>query len=856
MSIVEADRPVQQTLRRLRYNRKMQISRRLNDHFTPHHYDLSLSIDRPQRSFKGTVTIHGTAVTEGSLWLHAHDLVIESCHVDGHAVSYEIGENDELELKSEAATGSDHIAVIGFSGTITDQMHGMYPCYFEHDGVKKELIATQFESHHAREVFPCVDEPAAKATFDVTLTTETGVTVLGNMPVKSQSTENDRLVTAFDRTPKMSSYLLAWVYGDMIKKTATTKSGVEVNVWATVAQPETSLDFALDIATRTVDFFDEYFGTPYPLPKCDHVALPDFSSGAMENWGLITYREVALLAEPGKTSVSSKHRIAAVIAHELSHQWFGNLVTMNWWNNLWLNESFANLMEYIAIDALEPSWNVWFDFAAYETVSSLRRDATDGVQAVQVDVNHPDEISTLFDPAIVYAKGSRLLRMLEQYVGPDAFRDGLREYFVTHAYSNTSEADLWQALSASSGKDIATLMTPWITQPGYPVVHVKNGGLEQEQFFIGDYDESERLWPVPLSANDSGIPELLDTKEVPIAVDVTTRLNVNDSAHFISHYEAQTVEAILNDVKNGTVEPVNRLQFLHEQTLLARGRLITSADLLPAIDAYANETTESVWDIMALAVGELKKFVEADASAEPALRAFSRNLAQAQFARLGWDSVDGEPESDTKLRATIIGMMVYGEDPAVLAHAADLADGDVSTINPELRSLVLGAAVRHASSDTLFTQLLDLHASTQSAELQQDIAAGLTSTKNDEQIHRLLGILKDQTKIRSQDVARWFVYLIRNRYSRDATWKWLQDNWSWIETTFGGDKSYDDYPRYAATGLSTREKLDEYVAFFTPLREQKSLTRVIDMGIREISARVDLIEADREAVRLALLERQ
>jgi aminopeptidase N len=834
----------------------MKTSRRLNDLFSPQHYDLSLTIDRPQRRFNGTVTIKGTSITDGSLWLHAHALTIESCHVDGHEVAFEAGENDELELKFEAVADSQHVAVIGFSGTITDQMHGMYPCYFEHDGTKKELIATQFESHHAREVFPCVDEPAAKATFDVILTTETGVTVLGNMPVKSQSTENERLVTAFERTPKMSSYLLAWVYGDMIKKTATTKSGVEVNVWTTVAQPAASLDFALDIATRTADFFDDYFGTPYPLPKCDHVALPDFSSGAMENWGLITYREVALLAEPGKTSVSSKHRIAAVIAHELSHQWFGNLVTMNWWNNLWLNESFANLMEYIALDALEPSWNVWFDFAAYETVASLRRDATDGVQAVQVDVNHPDEISTLFDPAIVYAKGSRLLRMLEQYVGPAAFRDGLRHYFASHAYGNTSETDLWHALSASSGKDIARLMTPWITQPGYPVVHVDSDGLRQEQFFIGDHAESDRVWPIPLGADNGDLPELLDTRKTSVAIDASTRLNVNDSAHYITRYPAHTVEGILKDVRAGKVDPVGRLQFLHEQTLLARGRFVTSADLIPTIDAYGNETTESVWDIMALAVGELKKFVEADATAEPALRQFSRDLAASQFARLGWDMVNGESESDTKLRATIVGMMIYGEDQAVLTHAAKLANGDILSINPELRSLALGAAVRHSSDDTLFDRLLDLHANTQSAELQQDIAAGLTSTKDDAQIQRLLGMLKDQTKVRSQDVARWFVYLIRNRYSRDAAWQWLQENWTWIETTFGGDKSYDDYPRYAATGLSTRDKLDEYVAFFTPMRNQKSLTRVIDMGIREINARVDLIEADRDEVRKSLLERQ
>lgn len=832
----------------------MQISRRLTDHFTPNHYNLSLNIDRKARKFSGVVVINGLMNSDGSLWLHSKDLNITECHVDGTSVSFLQGENDELEIKASSTRGSTHVVTLEFTGTITDQMHGMYPCYFEHDGASKELIATQFESHHAREVFPCVDEPAAKATFDVTLTTESGVSVLGNMPVKQQETTGDQLVTTFETTPTMSSYLLAWVVGELHKKTAHTKSGVEVNIWATPAQSPDSLTFALDIATRTIDFFDDYFGIAYPLPKCDHVALPDFSSGAMENWGLITYREVALLAEPGAVSVSSKHRIAAVIAHELSHQWFGNLVTMKWWNNLWLNESFANLMEYIAVDAIEPSWNVWFDFAGYETVMSLRRDATDGVQSVQVDVSHPDEISTLFDPAIVYAKGSRLLHMLERYIGSDAFRNGLRAYFETHAYKNTSETDLWDALSKSSGRDVAALMTPWISQPGYPVIHIDTEGLRQEQFFIGEHSASTRTWPVPLGASHADIPALLETSSLQLAVDQATRLNTDDSAHFITHYPEDMLRIHLDAVRAGTIDPIGRLQLLHEQTLLARGRLISSAQLVPLINVYKDETIESVWDIMAVAVGELKKFVEDDEQSEAALRATSKVLASPQFNRLGWTQLDGELETDTKLRATIIGMMTYGEDKDVLSHAAALAAGDIETIDPELRALVLGSAVRHATDDTLFKSLIQAYTSTSSAELQQDIASGLTSTKSQRQIDELLGMLTQPRIIRSQDVARWFVYLIRNRYSRTKTWDWLRDNWQWIETTFGGDKSYDDYPRYAASGLSTKQQLQEYREFFEPLKSQKSLTRVIEMGMSEIQARVELIEADAAEVRSTLLE--
>ena len=496
---------------------------RLIKTFTPNHYSLSVDLsDAADYVFSGTVSIQGKSPQAGKILLHAKDLAIQSATIDGRSADFEHGKFDELSIGDDSTAIGPHNIVITFSGKITDAMHGLYPCYYEHEGVKKQLFATQFESHHAREVFPCVDEPEAKATFDVTLTTTPGITVLGNQPVKWQREKDEKLVTTFETTPRMSSYLLAWVVGEMHRKTATTKDGVEVNVWATPAQRPESLDFALDHAVKTIEFFDEYFGVAYPLPKSDHVALPDFSSGAMENWGLITYREIALLADPATTTVSSKQYIATVISHELSHQWFGNLVTMKWWNNLWLNESFATMMEYIAVDAIHPEWNVWLDFAAGESIMALRRDAIDGVQAVQVEVNHPDEISSLFDGAIVYAKGARLLRMCQQFVGDEAFRLGLKSYFTEFAYQNTEADDLWKHLSAASGKDISALMHTWISQSGYPVVHVNSDGLRQEQFFIGPHEPSHKLWPIPLDAESSeDLPALLETSELslPIADD-------------------------------------------------------------------------------------------------------------------------------------------------------------------------------------------------------------------------------------------------------------------------------------------------------------------------------------------------
>lgn len=838
----------------------MQTIQKFKDTFAPTHYELSINLNREQRTFGGVVTIYGQSFgEENKISLHSKDLSIESVTMDGKTAEYKLDVFDELCITHPDIIAGEHVLVVGFSGKITDAMHGLYPCYYEHDGVKKELLATQFESHHAREVFPCVDEPAAKATFDVTLTTEPDVTVLGNMPIVDQTDQDGRLVTRLGTTPLMSTYLLAWVVGELHRKTDRTKSGVEVNVWATQSQAAESLDFALDIATRTIDFFDEYFGTPYPLPKSDHVALPDFSSGAMENWGLITYRESTLLAHPKTTSISSKHYIATVIAHELSHQWFGNLVTMNWWDNLWLNESFATLMEYIAVDALHPEWDIWLDFATSDVTSALRRDSLEGVQPVQVEVSHPDEITTLFDPSIVYAKGARLLRMLQSYIGHEAFQAGLKNYFAAHAYQNTVGDDLWRALSEASGKDIAGLMNTWISQPGYPVVHAERAAdgtvsLSQNQFLIGPHQPSSKLWPIPLHSSSPELPEIFDVKQMQTAapVEPPLMLNVGLSAHFITHYSPELLGAILTRVSSLT--PLDRLQILHEQTLLARAGEINSAHLIPLLSAYKHENHEAVWDMLSLTVKELRKFVEEDDAAHAKLRDFSAGLARSEYARLGWQKAVEEPENDTKLRPNIISLMIYGQDPDALATALKLySENKPEDLEPELRGVILAAAVRHGEDPAIIDTLVEHYRTTQHTDLQLDIASALASTKDQAAAARLLELMQDSSVVRHQDVAFWFAYLLRNRESRRLSWDWLRGNWGWVESTFAGDKSYDTFPRYSAGALSTREYLSEYREFFGPMKDNPALARIIAIGESEIEGRVDIIERDGEAVRRALI---
>ena len=828
---------------------------RLFSQFIPEHYEIQWDLRRARakRQISGTAKITGLQVVDGTIRLHAKDLSVARVLVNQQEIDEFFTENDELIIPHP---GANRVTIsINFSLKLTDSMHGIYPCYFTLDVKRQELYATQFESHHAREAFPCIDEPEAKATFDISLVSDEPV-LLGNMPISAQ---NDS-VTTFATTPRMSTYLVAFVAGDLQRATTKTKNGVEVNVYATKAQPANSLTWALDHAARTIEFFDEYFGVPYPLPKSDHVALPDFSSGAMENWGLVTYREVALLADPNTSGISSKQYIATVVAHELSHQWFGNLVTMKWWNNLWLNESFATLMEYLATDALHPEWKQWSEFASNEGVSALRRDAIDGVQPVQVDVSNPAEISALFDGAIVYAKGGRLLRMLQTWIGDDAFRRGLTDYFTKFQYDNTSGDDLWDRFAHASGKDVRTLMNTWISQPGYPVVFATLADgqltLRQERFFVGPHQQSTQVWPIPLNANNPELPNILteSTFTTAYASRDLLLINAENTGHFITLYDDTLRAQITRAILAGELSPSVRAQYLNEQLLLARGGYLPSSALVDLLSAYQNEADQKVWEIISLTIAELKKFVDQDIAAEQMLRSFVGRLARPQFERLGWEPLANETEHDTKLRTIIIGCMLYSEDIETVRRAHELYEtSPIEQLNPELRPLILSAVVRHDKEPRhIIDNLIKYYKNTPSADIRSDITTGVTATRDIDQIKRLIKLLTDMHTIRSQDTVYWFVDLLRNRYGREQTWRWLRDNWKWIEKTFASDKSHDYFPRYAASLLMTRAQLEEYKTFFMPLRSDNSLTRAIDMGILDLEGKLEIIERDAPGVIAAL----
>ncbi|RSI45243.1 Aminopeptidase N [Streptococcus sanguinis] len=842
----------------------MQAVKHFIETFVPEHYDLFLDLNRADKTFSGKVTITGEAKTS-KISLHQKDLTVEAVEVAGQARPFTLDkDNEALYIELEAA--GPVVVTITYTGKITDNMTGIYPSYYTVDGVKKEIISTQFESHFAREAFPSVDEPEAKATFDLALKFDQaeGELALSNMPEIDVENRKATGVWKFETTPRMSSYLLAFAAGDMQGITAKTKNGTLVGVYATKAHPASNLEFALDIAVRCIEFYEEYYGVKYPIPQSLHVALPDFSAGAMENWGLVTYREIYLLVDENSTALS-RQTVALVVAHELAHQWFGNLVTMKWWDDLWLNESFANMMEYVSVDAIEPSWKIFEDFQTSGAPYALKRDATDGVQSVHVEVKHPDEINTLFDGAIVYAKGSRLMHMLRRWLGDDAFRKGLGAYFEKHQYGNTIGRDLWDALSQASGRDVAAFMDAWLEQPGYPVVtaKVENDSLilTQKQFFIGEHEDKGRLWPVPLNSNWQGLPDTLTTERLEIPNyaalaaqnDGALRLNTENTAHYITDYQGELLDALLNNLSS--LDNISKLQIVQERRLLAESGKISYADLLPVISKLANETSYMVVSAVSQVLEGLNRFVDEGSQTEEDYKALLKVLSQSNFDRLGFEKQEGESDEDEMVRQLIVGNMIKADDETAKAQASQIFDkyrDNLEKLPAAIRLQVLVNQIKHHESKELAKLYLDLYVASNDGSFKNALSTALSYTKNKETLDELLATWKDKFTVKPQDLSAWYARFLSRDFTQEAVWTWARENWDWIKAALGGDMSFDSFVISPAVVFKTEKRLAEYKAFFEPQLDDMAISRNISMGIKEIAARVELVKREKEAVEKAI----
>ena len=803
---------------------------RLINYFKPENYKIELRINKQTEEVQGHVVITGERVGE-TIKLHAKNLKITNVLVDGERKNIE-QKGDELEI-FDVNSGAVKID-IKYTFKLTHNMEGVYLSTYKNNGKEERIVSTQFESHYAREGFPCVDEPEAKATFDLKIIdTDDTDTILSNMPVKSErvleytsvdpdespeggvnlSKKVKRKIVEFETTPKMSTYLVAFVIGHFNSKTMTNKHGVEVTTYAALNQPKSMLDFPNQIAADALDFYDNLFDMPYPLPKLDQVSIPDFEAGAMENWGLVTYREACLLADE-TTPKSHREYVATVITHELSHQWFGNLVTMKWWDNLWLNESFANMMQYYCADHLHPEWKIWQDFFTDDCLAALSRDALPGVQSVQQEVNNPEEIATLFDGAIVYAKGARLMFMLMRLMGERSFFAGLKEYFKKHKYSNTTGDDLWEALQPHAKFNVKEFMDAWIMQSGYPMITDD----DQQRFLLnGGTDDTE--WPLPKITDDM-------------------------SGHYLINLSAPEFDEKVKNFDNLNLE--QRLRLLIDRHLLSKTPIVSTGSLMDLLPKFKDEESEPVFGIVAGIMNNLKIFAAPDTEYYPKLKHYIYTIIENNLKRLGTKPKLNEDTNDTKLRDIILGFAIYAEDEKTMKALDSYWNNNLIEIDSEIRDDVITAHFK-LDDEKCFDELVELYKNEPNPTIKSEILSTLAESKKPGNIKKLISLLEKPEIVRPGDHIYLFAYLLSNFWAREQAFDWGYAHWDYIQS-LTSDKSMDDYVRVMAARVRTIEQSKKFFDFFGEKAEDPALKRSIEVAKVDIDARLRWIHDDEKSV--------
>ena len=762
-------------------------------YFVPEKYVLDINVDKFKKTIGGKVVITGEAIVE-TIKFHAVDLKTSRVLVNGEKSEFK-ADGKVLSIFG-VKLGKAKIEIF-YDGKLNENMQGAYLSTYKYKGKTETIVATQFESHYAREAFPCIDEPAAKAVFEVNISLPEG---------------SDDLVLVNTPSPRMSTYLLAWVIGKFHGKSVTNKHGVKITTYAALNQDIEAVDFANEIAAKSLEFYDDNFGVPYPLEKLDQVALPDFEAGAMENWGLVTYRESMLLTTKAAT-LSTYKSVALTVAHELSHQWFGDLVTMEWWDDLWLNESFASVMEYYAVDHIHPEYKIWEGFFTGDSLAALKRDCLDGVQSVHQDVSDPEEIATLFDPAIVYAKGARLMLMMIRLMGWENFCKGVSDYFEKYKYQNTVGDNLWECLSKYADFDAGKLMHAFIDKPGYPVITAG----EQKRFLMGG-EMPDSDWP---------LPEILEDM----------------SGHYILNLSDEEFKERLSNFDNLSLE--EKLRLLIDRDLVSKTSLASSASLIPLVWKFREEESAAVWNIILTIVSGLKVFFKYDSSEEKKYKEFVKELIKPGLDRIGLVTRKGDDENTLRLRAILLALDFYAENEDNLKKLAKMYSDDYTKLDTEIRADILDAKLY--LEPEYVDEYIEAYKVEADPDIKFDLMIAMTLMRDLNGLKKVMKLLNEPEIVKPQDQFYLYLYLYRNPRVKETVFEWLTNNWDYVKK-ISGDKSLDNYPRYMAASVRTDAEFDEYLKFFEPLSKMPALARAVEMGKNEIVARLDLIKSDQSEV--------
>lgn len=810
----------------------------------PKHYELNIWPDKEQLTFSGSVIIYADLLKPTYIVkLHTKGIKITralfSIGASEHKFSnLKYAENDELMLVSPVEISGEIILKLEFNGDISESMVGLYPCKHKVGLNEIIILATQFESHHAREVFPCIDEPAAKATFDLTLTTSPNETVLSNTPIVFQTKSAQNLITVFKTTPVMSTYLLAFVVGQLEFLESKAKDGTIVRTWATKDNVGHT-KFALDVAVRTLDFFADYFAVPYPLDKCDHVALPDFAAGAMENWGLITYRDSGLIVDDKNTPLEDKQYTALVIAHEVAHQWFGNLVTMKWWNDLWLNEGFASWIEYLAVDNLFPEWQIWNQFVFSETLSAQSLDSLINSHPIEVSLENPEDIRSIFD-SISYSKGASIIRMLYSYLGEDNFRQGLTLYLRDNSYSNTETTDLWQALEEISNKPVSTFMSAWTKQTGFPLVQAKFIGnsiqLKQHRFLINPQAKQENvIWPIPISVTNVDQTFLFDQAETSWQIEAQSnlKLNLNHDGFYLIQYDQDYIDKLGQMLVEGQFQPLDRIGLLSDTWQLTKGGYSSTIIALNFLSKFNLENNVFVWDLIASQIGSLRNVFGSE-QLDLLIQPYLKNLIIHEFERLGWITNKNDNHFDKLLRPVILALASRAGINSVIEEAKNrfAKANSPQDIEPDLRSLIFNITARHGSNED-YQKILKMYLRAGSSQVKNQLSGALCSFGDPTLIAQSIELLISD-KVKLQEILYWISSLFANRYAKNLAWDWLKENWHWLEVRFGNDiMTFSYLPKLAGRAFAHSRMIDEYQSFFNSI-DSTGIKQPIAQGLETI----------------------
>lgn len=767
---------------------------RLDKNIKPKKYYLHIEPDFSTLSFIGNVNIETTITGKSdTIFLHAKDLVINSAIVkQGNKIfntQITSKQNDGYIILSlpQKISGEAEI-IIDYNGAIHEDLRGFYIGKHNIGDTEYLIGATQFEAIDARRAFPCFDEPAIKASFNLQLLIDKQYSAISNTNIIKEKVSGKKKEITFAETPQMSSYLVAWAIGKFEKVSKKTNPPIggkkDVSVYVPTGK-KSGAGFALDVSVKVLDFFENYFGIPYPLQKLDLVALPDFASAAMENWGLITFRETALLVEKKHTALQNKKWVALVIAHEIAHQWFGNLVTMNWWDDLWLNEGFANYIEYVAIDAIFPEWNVWDEFVGGDMGDALRLDSLKSSHPIKMEIKDAGDIDEAFDD-ITYRKGATVIRMLAEYMGAKQFRTGISNYLKAHKYGNATTNDLWVHLEKNSGKPIKKLMTSWVNQAGFPVIDVtknKKGysGCQCRYYRNRNTknDTHGETWPIPLW--DGKQSYLTDNKK-------NIKINIGNDA---SHCPAESTMVYINmppelEIKRlqkltlGQMEIPEKIGFVRNKTALCEAGYANIKELINLMYAYSNETNHLVLGEVSASWSKIHHVF----GINPEIKKKIEDFGQEIFAKAFWDFKWSAKKDDEVLLSSLVLAMAYRSNYIpIIDQALQEFRKNFDNIPAHLRSTTYKIA-HHYGNDTDRKKIWEQIKITTAHEERVRLLASITSTTDKKILIKNLDYYMS-SNVKVQDTPLLFARALGEADHADTIYQYIKEHFETFNERYG-----------------------------------------------------------------------